>query len=89
MNRPEIQAAALRQYGHFKGKHPTCVLFFRMGDFYEAYNDDAVTVARVLELPVTRREEPQPGEPAAVAGISYKEIDAQLKRLLLIFEWIK
>jgi DNA mismatch repair protein MutS len=32
---------AMRQFQHFKGKHPDCILFFRMGDFYETFYEDA------------------------------------------------
>ena len=40
------------QFRHFKRKYPDCILFFRMGDFYETFHEDAEICARVLELPL-------------------------------------
>jgi DNA mismatch repair ATPase MutS len=48
---------AMRQYAKFKQLHPECVLFFRMGDFYEMFDDDAVTCHKVLGLTLTQRTE--------------------------------
>ena len=46
---------AMKQYHHFKEKYPEAVLFFRMGDFYETFYEDARTCSRVLGLTLTSR----------------------------------
>ncbi|MCB9841509.1 MAG: DNA mismatch repair protein MutS [Phycisphaeraceae bacterium] len=68
---------AMAQYERFKQRHPDCVLFFRMGDFYEMFNDDAVTVSRVLGLTLTQRS---PGQP--MAGVPHHQLEVYLRRAL-------
>ena len=46
---------AMRQYMEVKERYPDCILFFRMGDFYEMFFEDAVTASRVLEITLTSR----------------------------------
>ncbi|MDD5532695.1 MAG: hypothetical protein PHC52_07870, partial [Syntrophales bacterium] len=45
----------MRQYLEIKEKHKDCILFFRIGDFYEMFFEDAVTASRVLEITLTSR----------------------------------
>ena len=45
----------LAQYQRLKNEHPGEVLFFRVGDFYEMFNDDAVEVSKLLNLTLTHR----------------------------------
>jgi DNA mismatch repair protein MutS len=45
----------MRQYARIKEQHRDAILFFRMGDFYETFMDDAVTAARVLGITLTSR----------------------------------
>ena len=47
--------AALRRHAELKRQHPDTILFFRMGDFYEVFGDDARTVARELQVTLTSR----------------------------------
>jgi len=68
---------AMAQYARFKQRHPDCVLFFRMGDFYEMFNEDAVTVSRVLGLTLTQRS---PGQP--MAGVPHHQLEVYLRRAL-------
>ncbi len=68
---------AMRQYLSFKERHPECVLFFRMGDFYEMFDDDARLVHRVLGLTLTERS---PGIP--MAGLPYHQLDVYLRRMV-------
>ncbi len=68
---------AMRQYNTFKAQHPDCVLFFRMGDFYEMFHDDAVNVARALDLTLTERT---PGVP--MAGVPHHAAESYLRRLV-------
>ncbi len=50
----------MRQHARFKAKYPDCVLFFRMGDFYEMFGDDAVLANKVLGITLTQRTEGVP-----------------------------
>ena len=68
---------AMRQFRRFKQQHPDCVLFFRMGDFYELFYDDAKLVARVLGLTLTQRTEGIP-----MAGVPYHSVENYLRRMI-------
>jgi DNA mismatch repair ATPase MutS len=50
----------MEQHARAKREHPDSVVFFRMGDFYEMFGDDAVLVARVLDLTLTSRSKGKP-----------------------------
>ena len=56
---------AMRQFHQFKKTHPDCILFFRMGDFYETFYDDAKTCSKVCGLALTSRSK---GEKARVSA---------------------
>ena len=66
---------AMRQFRAFKQQHPECVLFFRMGDFYEMFDDDAVRLSRALGLTLTQRTQGIP-----MAGVPYHQLDTYLRR---------
>lgn len=68
---------AMRQFRQFKAEQPGCVLFFRMGDFYELFGEDAERVAPVLGLAVTSR-----GNSIAVAGVPHHQRDRYLQRAI-------
>ncbi|MGD0731640.1 MAG: DNA mismatch repair protein MutS [Terracidiphilus sp.] len=69
----------MRQWTAAKRENPDALLFFRMGDFYELFYDDAVTVSRELQLTLTARdrERSQP-----MCGVPYHAVEAYLMRLL-------
>jgi len=69
----------MRQWTTAKRENPDALLFFRMGDFYELFYDDAVIVSRELQLTLTARdrERSQP-----MCGVPYHAVDAYLTRLL-------
>ena len=46
----------MQQYHKMKAQHPDCLLFFRLGDFYEMFNEDAVLASQELELTLTSRD---------------------------------
>ncbi|NOZ43657.1 MAG: hypothetical protein GXP45_00515 [bacterium] len=46
---------AMQQYLESKKQHPDCILFFRIGDFYETFFEDAITVSKVLDLLLTSK----------------------------------
>ncbi len=68
---------AMRQFRAFKDKHPDCILLFRMGDFYELFYDDAVTISKALGLTLTQRTEGIP-----MAGMPHHQLDTYLRRLI-------
>ena len=69
----------MRQWTAAKRENPDALLFFRMGDFYELFYDDAVTVSRELQLTLTARdrERSQP-----MCGVPYHAVESYLTRLL-------
>jgi len=71
---------AMRQYQQFKATHPDYILFFRMGDFYEMFWDDAKTAARVLGLALTSRSKGQ--DPIPMAGVPFHSVDGYLRKMI-------
>jgi len=71
------QTPAMQQYYRFKRQHPDCILLFRIGDFYEMFDDDAVTVSKAIGLTLTAR---QGGVP--LAGVPYHQLETYLRRLV-------
>lgn len=68
---------AMRQYYRFKREHPDCLLLFRIGDFYETFDEDAVTLSRAVGLTLTQRTEGVP-----MAGMPFHQLDTYLRRLV-------
>ena len=64
-----------------KARHPDALLLFRMGDFYETFDEDARIVARDMEIVLTQRDMGQ-GEIVPLAGIPYHSLDGYLARLI-------
>src|SRR5690348_13678931 len=69
------------QYLGVKRQHPDALLFFRMGDFYEMFDEDAETAARELELTLTRRDWGR-GEKAPMAGVPLHAAEGYIARLI-------
>ena len=65
---------ARQQYLDIKAQHPNQILLFRMGDFYETFDDDARILARELEITLTSREMGK-GEKVPLAGIPYHSLN--------------
>src|SRR5262249_22843423 len=74
---PSRDTPAMQQYDRFKKRHPDCVLLFRIGDFYEMFDDDAVKVSKAIGLTLTQRTEGVP-----MAGVPYHQLETYLRRLL-------
>jgi DNA mismatch repair protein MutS len=72
---------AREQYLALKAQHPDAVLWFRMGDFYELFDDDAQLVARELHLTLTSREFGR-GERVPMAGVPHHAAESYLARLV-------
>ena len=71
---------AMKQFSKFKQKYPDCILFFRMGDFYETFYEDAKTCSRVCGLTLTSRSKGD--NPIPLAGVPYHAVDGYLKKML-------
>ena len=76
---PQELTPFMRQWTAAKRENPDALLFFRMGDFYELFYDDAVMVSRELQLTLTARdrERSQP-----MCGVPYHAVEGYLTRLL-------
>ncbi len=78
----EMMTPAMRQYYEAKQAYPDTLIFFRMGDFYESFGEDAKTIAKELEITLTARGKDKSGERMPLAGIPYHAIDTYLPRLI-------
>jgi DNA mismatch repair protein MutS len=70
-----------RQYLRIKQRYPQTIVFFRLGDFYETFDDDAKITSRELEITLTSREMGK-GQRVPLAGIPYHALDNYLARLI-------
>ncbi len=75
----------MRQYLAAKAEHPDVLLFFRMGDFYELFYDDARKAARLLDITLTQRGQ-SAGAPIPMAGVPYHAAENYLARLVRLGE---
>jgi len=72
-----------RQYQQIKERNQDCILFFRLGDFYEMFNEDAKLAARELDLTLTSRDRSKPKEEQTpMCGVPYYTLPA-IKGLVL------
>jgi DNA mismatch repair protein MutS len=70
-----------RQYLELKAQVPDCILFFRMGDFYEMFFEDAVVASKVLAIQLTTRDKSDP-EPVPMCGVPYRAVDSYLAKMV-------
>jgi DNA mismatch repair protein MutS len=75
----------MQQYLRIKALHPDMLVFYRMGDFYELFYDDAERAARLLDITLTRRGE-SAGEPIKMAGVPHHSVEQYLARLVRLGE---
>src|SRR5690606_29021130 len=71
----------LRQYLEIKKSYPGTILFFRLGDFYEMFNEDAITGARELEITLTARQKDSPN-PIPMCGVPHHAAATYIARLV-------
>jgi DNA mismatch repair protein MutS len=71
----------MQQYLRIKAEHPDILLFYRMGDFYELFFDDAREASKLLDITLTARGSSN-GNPIPMAGVPYHAADTYLARLL-------
>jgi DNA mismatch repair protein MutS len=81
----ENHTPMMRQYLALKAQHPDMLLFYRMGDFYELFFDDAEKASRILGITLTRRGSSN-GEPIKMAGVPYHAAEQYLAKLTKIGE---
>jgi DNA mismatch repair protein MutS len=83
MSAPTIpQTPAMQQYFRMKAEHPGALLFFRMGDFYELFFEDAEVAARALEIALTSRSKDKDGSPIPMCGVPHHAAPAYIARLV-------
>lgn len=71
----------MAQYLSVKAAHPDCLLFYRMGDFYELFMDDAVIASSVLDITLTKRGKTQ-GDDIAMCGVPFHSCEPYIARLI-------
>ncbi len=76
---------SMQQYLAIKAQHPDRLLFYRMGDFYELFYEDAEKAARLLDITLTRRGQ-SAGQPIPMAGVPYHAAEQYLGRLVRLGE---
>ena len=85
MNAEKIGISAhtpmMQQYLRIKSQNPDVLLFYRMGDFYELFYDDARRAAALLDITLTSRGQ-SAGEPIPMAGVPFHALDSYLARLV-------
>jgi DNA mismatch repair protein MutS len=80
-NAPEAATPAMAQYLELKRAHPDCLLFYRMGDFYELFFADAGRAAAALDIQLTKRGKHE-GEDIPMCGVPVHAAEAYLSRLI-------
>lgn len=77
----EPSTPLMRQYAAIKKQHPTALLFFRLGDFYELFFEDAVVAARELQITLTSRNK-EKEQAIPMCGVPYHSAEGYLSKLL-------
>lgn len=84
-DRPQEHTPLMKQFFAAKAEHPDVLLFFRMGDFYELFFDDARKAARLLDITLTQRGQ-SAGQPIPMAGVPHHAAEGYLARLVALGE---
>ncbi|MDQ6685922.1 MAG: DNA mismatch repair protein MutS, partial [Pseudomonadota bacterium] len=80
-----LHTPMMQQYLRIKAEHASTLLFYRMGDFYELFHDDAVRASRLLDITLTARGA-SAGAPIPMAGVPVHAVDAYLAKLVKLGE---
>ena len=80
-NRDAGVTPSMRQFFEVKARHPDCILFYRMGDFYELFFDDAVAASAILDIALTKRGK-HAGEEIPMCGVPVHAAEAYLPKLI-------
>ncbi len=82
MSSPATATPAMRQYLDAKRQHRDAIVFFRMGDFYEMFYEDALVAARALDLTLTSRSKDAGGNGIPMCGVPFHAMDGYLAKLV-------
>lgn len=82
MSNPQKITPAVAQWLEMKERHRDCILFFRLGDFYETFGDDAITTSKELDIVLTKRAFSPEDKPFPMAGVPYHAYESYAARLL-------
>jgi DNA mismatch repair protein MutS len=85
LNQIAAHTPMMQQYLRLKAPHADALLFYRMGDFYEVFYEDAERASRLLDLTLTKRGE-SGGEPVVMAGVPFHALDGYLAKLVKLGE---
>jgi DNA mismatch repair protein MutS len=77
----ELATPLLRQYNRIKAEYPAYILMFRLGDFYEMFNEDAKIASQVLNIALTRKSVGE-NRTVPLAGVPYHSVDGYLAKLI-------
>src|ERR1700757_4826652 len=77
----EPSTPLMRQYAAVKKEHPTALLFFRLGDFYELFFEDAIVAAKELQITLTSRNK-EKGQAIPMCGVTYHAAEGYIANLL-------
>ena len=77
----ETSTPLMRQYAAIKKEHPNALLFFRLGDFYELFFDDAIVAARELQITLTSRNK-EKGISVPMCGVPYHAAEGYISKLI-------
>ena len=86
MTKETTMTPFMKQFNELKTKHPDAILLFRIGDFYEAYDEDATKIGEILGITVTRKfnskDKGSDGHALKLAGFPYHALDTYLPKLI-------
>jgi DNA mismatch repair protein MutS len=85
MNKASDHTPMMQQWLRIKADHPDILVFYRMGDFYELFYDDAEKGSRLLDLTLTQRGQ-SAGEPVKMAGVPVHSVESYLAKLVKLGE---
>lgn len=87
MEKPDVSAHTpmMQQYLGLKAQHPDTLVFYRMGDFYELFYEDAEKAVRLLDITLTQRGQ-SGGQPVVMAGVPFHALESYLGRLIRMGE---
>src|SRR5206468_4929337 len=80
-----VHTPMMQQYLRVKAEHPDKLVFYRLGDFYELFYEDAVRAAPLLDITLTARGA-SAGAPIPMAGVPYHAVDQYLAKLIKLGE---
>ena len=81
----EQHTPMMQQYLGLKAQHPEILLFYRMGDFYELFYEDARKASQLLDISLTKRGQ-SAGNPIPMAGVPYHAVEGYLAKLVKLGE---